>query len=152
MRAALLTRCATNEWPRCTGACSGTTAVCEEMNWIELAGYVRRSLAVTAFCCCTHRRTSSSPATKIMTTAASTIPKFVIGYRFSNGRGVGIKGRITGAQASYIVRVLMHFNRTKTCPNCRQCNTHKLQEIKRMGFIVLTFNSVSGTQILEQSG
>ena len=31
-------------------------------------------------------------ATKIVTTAAMTIPKFVAGHRRCNGRGLGIKG------------------------------------------------------------
>ena len=81
LRAALVSRCGTNERPRCTGACSGTTAVCVEMPWIELAGRVRRSLAAPALCFCTHRHTSSSSTTKIVTTAAMTIHKFVVGYR-----------------------------------------------------------------------
>ena len=86
-----------------------------------------------------------------MATAARTMPKFVVGFRLCTGRGVGIKGCIIGAQANYIVGVLVHFNRAKHTPITDNA-THKLQESKVMGCIVLTFNSVSGTRKLEQRG
>ena len=48
-----------------------------------------------------------------MTTAArTTIPEFVVWYRLCNGRGVGIKGCIVGAQASCTVGVLVQSENT----------------------------------------